>query len=201
VISRECQAIIDYAESAGVPYRVTDIDTPGVHAKGSYHYAKGTDGVGLAVDFAGVVPGVTVVTANQMLAIYRSLLGVASQLAELIHAGPGVTVAVKDGHRVDGPTFYRSVWANHANHVHVAVPRGVFLSHPAVTLGMEAANMADDPNRTNVNAPIVGMAATPTGKGYWLVAADGGVFAFGDARYLGNVEYVLPDGRAWLPAT
>ena len=29
--------------------------------------------------------------------------------------------------------------------------------------------------------PIVGMAATPSGQGYWLVAADGGIFAFGDA--------------------
>jgi len=198
-ISREAQSIIDYAEAAGLPHRVTDVNGPG-HAKGSYHYAKGTDGVGLAVDFGGVVPGVNPTTANQMLAIFNALLPLAAQLAELIHAGPGISVAVKGGHRVDGPTVYRSVWANHVNHVHVAVPRGVFLSHPAVTLGMEAA-MADDPNRTNVNAPIVGMAATPTGNGYWLVAADGGVFAFGDARYLGNVEYVLPDGRAWLPAT
>jgi len=32
----------------------------------------------------------------------------------------------------------------------------------------------------------VGMAATPDGGGYWLVAADGGVFAFGDARFLGS---------------
>ena len=32
--------------------------------------------------------------------------------------------------------------------------------------------------------PIVGMAATPDGKGYWLVAADGGIFTFGDARLL-----------------
>jgi len=196
-ISREAQSIIDFVEATGLPHRVTDVNGPG-HAKGSYHYAKGTGGDGLAVDFGGVLPGVTPTTANQMLAIYRALLGVTSQLAELIHAGPGVTVAVKNGRRVDGPTFYSAVWANHANHVHVAVPRGVFLSHPAVTLGMEAA-VPDDPNRTNVNAPIVGMAATPTGKGYWLVAADGGVFAFGDATYLGNVEYVLPDGRAWLP--
>ena len=28
------------------------------------------------------------------------------------------------------------------------------------------------------------MAATPDGKGYWLVAADGGIFTFGDARLL-----------------
>jgi uncharacterized protein YkwD len=34
--------------------------------------------------------------------------------------------------------------------------------------------------------PIVGMAATPTGRGYWLVAADGGVFSFGDARFYGS---------------
>lgn len=58
---------------------------------------------------------------------------------------------------------------------------------------------ADDPNRFNVNAPIVGIAMTPTGKGYLLVGADGGVFAFGDAPFLGNVEYVKPDDRAWLP--
>ncbi|MHB8594026.1 MAG: hypothetical protein ACYDB3_06775, partial [Acidimicrobiales bacterium] len=30
-------------------------------------------------------------------------------------------------------------------------------------------------------APIVAMAPTPDAKGYWLVGADGGVFAFGDA--------------------
>jgi lipoprotein-anchoring transpeptidase ErfK/SrfK len=30
------------------------------------------------------------------------------------------------------------------------------------------------------------MAATPTGKGYWLVAGDGGVFCFGDARFYGS---------------
>jgi hypothetical protein len=34
--------------------------------------------------------------------------------------------------------------------------------------------------------PIVGMAATPSGGGYWTVASDGGIFAFGDARFLGS---------------
>ena len=37
-----------------------------------------------------------------------------------------------------------------------------------------------------LNKPIVGMAATPDGKGYWLVATDGGVFAFGDAGFFGS---------------
>ena len=32
-----------------------------------------------------------------------------------------------------------------------------------------------------VNHPIVGMAATPDGGGYWEVASDGGIFAFGDS--------------------
>jgi ribosomal protein L24E len=31
------------------------------------------------------------------------------------------------------------------------------------------------------------MAATPTGKGYWFVAADGGVFTFGDAPFYGSM--------------
>jgi len=38
-----------------------------------------------------------------------------------------------------------------------------------------------------LDRPIVGMAATPTGKGYWLVAADGGIFAFGDAAFQGSM--------------
>ena len=42
-------------------------------------------------------------------------------------------------------------------------------------------------------APIVGIAATPSGKGYWLVGADGGVFCFGDAQYLGS----LPEHPEW----
>ena len=30
------------------------------------------------------------------------------------------------------------------------------------------------------------MASTPVGGGYWLVAQDGGVFAYGDAHYYGS---------------
>ncbi len=37
-----------------------------------------------------------------------------------------------------------------------------------------------------LNAPVVGMAATPSGQGYWLAAADGGIFAFGDAAFDGS---------------
>ena len=39
---------------------------------------------------------------------------------------------------------------------------------------------------TPLNAPVAGAAVTGDGKGYWLVAADGGVFAFGDAVFAGS---------------
>ena len=34
---------------------------------------------------------------------------------------------------------------------------------------------------------MVGIASTPDGKGYWLVASDGGVFTFGDAQFWGSM--------------
>ncbi|MHB1854131.1 MAG: hypothetical protein ACYCS2_03630, partial [Acidimicrobiales bacterium] len=38
----------------------------------------------------------------------------------------------------------------------------------------------------HLNQPIVGMASTPDGRGYWLVATDGGMFNFGDAGFYGS---------------
>jgi hypothetical protein len=40
------------------------------------------------------------------------------------------------------------------------------------------------------------MAATPDGRGYWLVAADGGVFAFGDAAFAGSAAGLTGTGTA-----
>jgi len=36
------------------------------------------------------------------------------------------------------------------------------------------------------HAPMVGIATTASGAGYWLAASDGGVFAFGDAAFYGS---------------
>ena len=39
----------------------------------------------------------------------------------------------------------------------------------------------------HLNAPIVAIAVTPDGRGYWEVASDGGIFNFGDAGYYGSM--------------
>src|SRR5664280_2793711 len=66
---------------------------------------------------------------------------------------------------------------------------------------------------THLNQPIVGMAATPDGRGYWLVASDGGIFTYGDADFYGSAGAIhlnqpivgmaaTPDGRGyWLVAS
>jgi hypothetical protein len=43
------------------------------------------------------------------------------------------------------------------------------------------ANAVNDPA-----APVVGIAATHDGNGYWLVGSDGGIFSFGDAGFHGS---------------
>ena len=40
---------------------------------------------------------------------------------------------------------------------------------------------------TVLNSPVVGITPTADGRGYWEVAADGGLFAFGDASFYGSM--------------
>ena len=43
-----------------------------------------------------------------------------------------------------------------------------------------------NPSFLTLNAPIVSMATTPSGDGYWMTAGDGGVFSYGDAQFYGS---------------
>ena len=62
-----------------------------------------------------------------------------------------------------------------------------------------------DLSAATLNRPVVGMAATADGNGYWLVASDGGIFTFGDAAFAGStggLALVRPIvGMAADPAT
>ena len=40
---------------------------------------------------------------------------------------------------------------------------------------------------TALGAPVITMASTNSGAGYWLVASDGGVFNYGDAQFFGSL--------------
>lgn len=48
------------------------------------------------------------------------------------------------------------------------------------------ANFYGDLSNITLNKPIVGMSPTADNLGYWMVASDGGIFSFGDAKFYGS---------------
>ncbi len=90
----------------------------------------------------------------------RVFLGAGSQLLAFAGQSPYVPAAPTQGY-----------WT-------AASDGGVFSYGTARFFGSEGGR--------HLNAPIVGMAATPDAGGYWLVASDGGVFSFGDAGFFGS---------------
>ncbi|MGH8999828.1 MAG: phytase, partial [Acidimicrobiia bacterium] len=70
-----------------------------------------------------------------------------------------------------------------------------------------------DMSGVRLNGPVLDSVATPSGRGYYMVAADGGIFTFGDARFAGSmggiplnapVQSLVPDpddGGYWLVAS
>lgn len=178
-ISRECQAIIDYAKAAGVLYRVTDINTPGVHTATSWHYAQGTGGIGTAVDLAGTSSGTTPAMVAQMTAIWKAFLPAGARLAELFFQAPGITTVIKNGKVMSALTVLsRSTWDAHRNHVHVAVRPGVFLVAPLP----EPKGVAPV---FNPPLQIVDFLANPDGPGGWGLGPDGGIYGLGGCPWRG----------------
>ena len=76
-----------------------------------------------------------------------------------------------------------------------------------------AAPFAGSTEGIDLSRRLVGMEATPSGRGYWLAATDGGVFSFGDAMFHGSTGDIrlnqpivgmaaTPSGRGyWLFAS
>ena len=59
-----------------------------------------------------------------------------------------------------------------------AIPNGVHAYGRAIDHGPSAS--------MHFNRPVVGIASTRNGAGYWITASDGGVFTFGDAHFYGS---------------
>lgn len=171
-MSAETDALIAYLEATGVPHVVTATtgryvspeDPCSPHSDFSYHCAAATpspadpDGRGLAIDADG----------PNLDAVYAALAPLGPVCAELIHGAK----QWRNGRRVPQYDFA----PNTLTHVHIAVPRGVIVSHPG----------GESPMPEPLH-PLVGIAAAPDGDGYWLVAADGAVYAFGSAAYAGRL--------------
>jgi hypothetical protein len=56
-----------------------------------------------------------------------------------------------------------------------------------VTVTFSPATAAAASAKAPLSHPVVGIVATPDSGGYWLVAADGGVFTYGDAPFDGSL--------------
>jgi hypothetical protein len=92
---------------------------------------------------------------------------------------------------------------------------GVFavMSSAAAPASSSGANYLGSVALSAIRRPVAGMSSTPTGRGYWLVADDGGVFSFGDAHFYGSTGAIhlnapivdmaaTPSGRGyWLVAS
>jgi hypothetical protein len=149
--------------------------TDGQHAPTSYHY------VGQAVDLADRAgPGVDTAALSGINAAVLRLVPL-QFIRELIYAGPG-GVCVRNGRTVNGLAAFGAVtMSEHHNHVHLAVA-------PSFTYQAPEAPMPDAPPDYAVSAAPISIAMTADGNGYLILCADGGVFAFGTAKYLGRVH-------------
>jgi hypothetical protein len=77
----------------------------------------------------------------------------------------------------------------HLNAVACPDPTSCFAVGESMTTDLRAHTLAErgpSTAATSPSNPIVGIAALPSGAGYWLVAADGGVFNIGAARFYGS---------------
>ena len=98
-------------------------------------------------------------------------------------ASVAVAMAVALGFLVTVPSHEVSAAAARA-----AIPNGYWtVAADGGVFSYGNAGFHGSTGAVHLDAPIVGMAATPSSNGYWLVAADGGVFSFGDAQFYGSM--------------
>jgi hypothetical protein len=73
--------------------------------------------------------------------------------------------------------------------------------HASADGTVHAADVSTESSALDVAAPIVGLAATPSGRGYWRAGADGGVLTAGDAQFYGSARGIAHDAIVAIAAT
>ena len=63
--------------------------------------------------------------------------------------------------------------------------------NPAQPVNFGSAGFYGPAGGLQLNSPAVGMASTASGNGYWIVAADGGIFNYGDAGFFGSAGSIV----------
>ncbi|MHB1534133.1 MAG: hypothetical protein ACYC1D_05885 [Acidimicrobiales bacterium] len=144
--------------------RVWDVGIAAQPGSAGY-YEVSSGGPGVAFPSPGEACGQAPLATNYGNIPFFAATSLAAQVSGVATpvSGKGVWIV-----GIDGGVFAPQVMGEHQT----VAPAPFFGSLPG--LGIAPA------------APIVGIAATPDGGGYWLLGADGGVFSFGDARFQGS---------------
>lgn len=183
----EVRAILLYLASKGVPHRVASTYRPGAITAAGFR-SRHADG--LAVDFGQpVAPGRN---TPELLAIFKAFEPVEHLLHELIYSGS--TYSIKNGMRVP-----RYAIADHFDHVHISVDRGVLLPvpEPEATVAGKPQYITDDPNVPNLDSALFGFYPLVDEQGmcqgYYVVSVTGEVHGWGPgAKYHGRSDAPLP---------
>ncbi len=81
------------------------------------------------------------------------------------------------------PTAGASTGVQTTNNFWLATPAGNLYTFGVPSYG--------DPGGGPLNKPIVGITHTRDRQGYWMVASDGGIFSYGNARFFGSTGNIV----------
>ncbi len=152
------------------------------------------------LDFSSTLAPPHSLASEWLLALDRSLVGTTGFVLR-VNGGPQAILVDVDG-RIVTDDGNRLVAPDHHNAPFVAevdiVERpggGIWrIDLGGALYATDGAPYLGSMGGVTIDLPMAAMASTPSGDGYWMVAADGGVFAFGDARFHGSIPGVLPSG-------
>ena len=111
----------------------------------------------------------------------RRLVALATAAVVLLWLVPGASAQTEPIVSVDPIVPTDVIWLVGANG---AV--STYVVYPAQDPSTSARYNYGGADNIPLAAPVVGAAGTPGAKGYWLVGSDGGIFTYGDARYMGS---------------